>query len=291
MRNAFLDLFGLTHGATDVEIKKRYRELVLQVHPDVNDSPNAEAQFRLIQKAYEYLSDESKQLDGMYSQYNQAKQTKKGDAGTSELSPEEKRAEMAKRAREFSKVAHKEAKQVEQDVFDMLTSKMPWLAVRVLSFCFVLFGAFVLIDFWLPLQGNMKKVEHKVFYELFDKKTVFFNDGTQEDVNEAAFLALGKGDSLSFEYTMMLQEFEGYRIIRITKGPIFIDGKFNLLDYYPLFPALFILPLFLLFYKKNEVKFYLLYLACFSIYPGLLLHYLLKEDKLKYLLQFFSSLF
>jgi len=288
MRDAFLDLFGLSRNASDEEIKKRYRELVMKLHPDVNDSPNAAEQFRLIQKAYEYLSDESKQLDGLYAQYSQNKNTTSTEE---EISPEEKRAEMRKRANQFSKAAHKEAKQVEEDVFHMLTSKKPWLLVRVLAFFSILFGFLLLVDYMLPTYGKMKQVEHKVFYELFDKKTVFFEDGTKVDVNEKAFLSLEGGDSLRLEYTPMMREFLGYRIIGKSKGEFFVDGEFNLFSFYPLFPALFILPLYLFFFKENEVRFYLLYLANFSVYPALLLHYLLREDKLKHFLHFLSELF
>lgn len=288
MRDAFLDLFGLPKNASEEEIKKRYRELAMKLHPDVNDSPNAPEQFRLIQKAYEYLTDESKQLDGLYNQY---KQSKAKPEEPYDLSPEEKKAEMRERARYFSKAAQQEAKQIEEDVFKMLTNKTPWTALRVFALFSILFGAFILVDFLLPIKGDMKAVEHKVFYQLFDKKTIFFEDDTQEDVSEAAYLAINGGDSLSMEYSPMLNEFIGYRIVSQEKGRIFVEGEFNLFEFYPLFPLLFILPLYLFFFKENEVRFYLLYLACFTVYPALILHYLLKEDKLKYLSQYFSGLF
>jgi hypothetical protein len=160
-----------------------------------------------------------------------------------------------------------------------------------LAFCSIFFGFLLLVDYLLPTRGTMKKVEHKVFYELFDKKTIFFEDGTEVDVSEAAYLAVHGGDSVRLEYTPMLNEFLGYRVVRNTKGEVFVEGDFNLFDFYPLFPALFMLPVYLFFFKENEVRFYLLYLANFSVYPALLLHYALKEDKLKYFIRFLSDLF
>ncbi|MBD79909.1 MAG: hypothetical protein CL840_13435 [Crocinitomicaceae bacterium] len=288
MRDAFLDLFGLPRSASEEDIKKRYRELVLKLHPDVNDSSNAEEQFRLVQKAYEYLTNEDKQMDTLYNSYKQSKQSTSPEF---EMSPEEKRAEMRERARQFSRAAQKEAKEVEMGVFNMLTSKKLWMVVRFLAVCSILFGFILFIDFFLPQEGEMMGIKHKVYYSLFEKKTVFFADGSQQDVTEEIFLAINDGDSMSFEYSPIMHEFLGNKIWRQGKGTIFIDAKFNLFEFYPVIPLLFILPAFLFFYQENEVRFYLLYLATCVIYPGLLLHYTLKEDKLVYIYQYFSGFF
>ena len=54
------EILGLTNKATFNEIKKRYRELVKQFHPDKNPSETAEDNFKKIQSAYETLSDSQK---------------------------------------------------------------------------------------------------------------------------------------------------------------------------------------------------------------------------------------
>ena len=51
------DVLGLTRHASDSEIKKRYRDLTKEWHPDRNDAPNAAEKFMEIQSAYEVLSD------------------------------------------------------------------------------------------------------------------------------------------------------------------------------------------------------------------------------------------
>ncbi len=48
---------GVDRGATDAEIKKAFRKLAQQWHPDVNSDPAAHARFTEINEAYQILSD------------------------------------------------------------------------------------------------------------------------------------------------------------------------------------------------------------------------------------------
>jgi curved DNA-binding protein CbpA len=54
-------LLGVGRGASEDEIRKAYRRLVREHHPDANpDDPEAEERFKEIQHAYEILSDSRK---------------------------------------------------------------------------------------------------------------------------------------------------------------------------------------------------------------------------------------
>src|SRR5690348_18026829 len=59
-----LDLYsklGLKRGATEPEIKKAYRSLAKQLHPDRNkDNPKAAERFAEVTRAYDLLSDKNK---------------------------------------------------------------------------------------------------------------------------------------------------------------------------------------------------------------------------------------
>lgn len=56
----YYDVLGVARNASQDEIKKAYRRLARQYHPDVNKSPDAEARFKEINEAYEVLSDNEK---------------------------------------------------------------------------------------------------------------------------------------------------------------------------------------------------------------------------------------
>src|SRR4030088_3679038 len=51
---------GVPRPAPEKEIKSAYRRLARQYHPDVNKDPKATERFKLINEAYEVLSDPKK---------------------------------------------------------------------------------------------------------------------------------------------------------------------------------------------------------------------------------------
>jgi molecular chaperone DnaJ len=51
------EVLGLERNATPEEIKKAYRRLARELHPDVNASPDAAERFKLVTHAYDVLSD------------------------------------------------------------------------------------------------------------------------------------------------------------------------------------------------------------------------------------------
>ncbi|GGH27899.1 molecular chaperone DnaJ [Paenibacillus segetis] len=62
----YYEVLGLGKNASDEEIKKAYRKLARQYHPDVNKAADAEAKFKEVKEAYDVLSDA-----GQRSRYDQ----------------------------------------------------------------------------------------------------------------------------------------------------------------------------------------------------------------------------
>ena len=74
----YYEILGLSKDATESEMKKAYRKLAMQYHPDKNKEAGAEEKFKELSEAYAVLSDAEKReqydrfghagIDGRYSQ-------------------------------------------------------------------------------------------------------------------------------------------------------------------------------------------------------------------------------
>src|SRR4051812_42959422 len=66
----YYQLLGVERGATEETIKKAFRRLARELHPDVSDAPDAQERFRQVAEAYEVLSDPERRAT--YDRYGHA---------------------------------------------------------------------------------------------------------------------------------------------------------------------------------------------------------------------------
>src|SRR5512132_3429186 len=66
----YYEILGVPRTASDGEIKKAFRGLARELHPDVSEAPDAEERFREVAEAYQVLSNsETREL---YERYGHA---------------------------------------------------------------------------------------------------------------------------------------------------------------------------------------------------------------------------
>src|SRR5258708_941556 len=75
----YYEVLGITRTATPEEIKKAFRRLAMQYHPDRNKEPEAETRFKEINEAFEVLSDPEKR--SAYDRFGHAGLNQQGGPG------------------------------------------------------------------------------------------------------------------------------------------------------------------------------------------------------------------
>jgi molecular chaperone DnaJ len=66
----YYEILGVGRGASQAEIKRAFRSLARELHPDVSSSPDAEHKFREVAEAFEVLSDPQRRAT--YDRYGHA---------------------------------------------------------------------------------------------------------------------------------------------------------------------------------------------------------------------------
>src|SRR5687767_8728101 len=68
MARDYYEVLGVQRGASEGDIKRAFRRLARELHPDANqDDPHAEEKFKELAEAYEVLSDAERR--GVYDRY------------------------------------------------------------------------------------------------------------------------------------------------------------------------------------------------------------------------------
>ncbi|HEX8969216.1 MAG TPA: molecular chaperone DnaJ [Chloroflexota bacterium] len=80
----YYEVLGVARTASDDDIKKAYRRLALQYHPDRNGAPEATERFKEATEAYQVLSDTEKR--SMYDRYGHSAFERAGGAGSVDFS-------------------------------------------------------------------------------------------------------------------------------------------------------------------------------------------------------------
>lgn len=136
----YYTILGVHRQAHISDIKRAYRRLAVQYHPDKNPDVSAEHIFKEINEAYEVLGDPQKK-----AYYDQ--RSENPFAGISEILKEEQKPKHRDPAYRRPKPTVKWKSNSER-MLDLMAAYLPWMRrLTIVAFCV---GLFFIIDFSLP---------------------------------------------------------------------------------------------------------------------------------------------
>jgi DnaJ domain len=264
----YYKILDLPIGASEREIRKKYRLLAMKFHPDRNPDPLAEEVFIRLTDAYEVLL---------------GKRSPDGKSTVPKKTTEEERKERVKVARQrYTEQILREHLENEH-YFNYLTKGRKWNTIRVSAFLGILFSLFILLDFMLPHHFEKDRVSHykrKVAHGITGKPVGLIK--TQKNnyfwISKIPYSMYRKTGNIYIESSWIFHN--PIRVISVDK----IEYKY----FYPQFTfysgawiliILFLLPSFTMLYKRKRTSFTVLYYSCYYGISSLLIIYLITGDR------------
>lgn len=217
MKNYYF-ILGLNIYATETEIKRAYRKLALQFHPDKNPSPDAEAIFKEINEAYEILSNES-------TKFNYDQQLR----GVSPAAPVAGRAHRDPRYRPRPPGSYS-TRTKRQEIIEAMAEYLKYAIL--MSRVSLMFTLVLMVDY--NLDYDISRLEITSTRNLYQSRggrsvQLQFGDGETLNVNSLTARQFTKGSTILMHKTalfnvpiLMENELTHYK----TKVPISVYGNF-----------------------------------------------------------------
>jgi hypothetical protein len=268
----YYHILGLTESATDAEVKRNYRKLAFEYHPDRNSSASAQEKFILIQEAYEIVTGKKKMP-----------QQRVGDYSSRRTRQDESWEEKVKKARAKYEENKRHQEQVIANYFIRLRTGWRWHILRISAIVGLIISMCMLADLLLPKHLTLERV---IRYS----KEVYSSVGSAQ----ISLIETAENEKL----WVQTQNFGLYRrnnLIQVKRSWIFHSPEFIISDQkhikylipvhftffwsWMIIIPLFLVPFFVWFYKKNNPLFVIAYHASVFMISISIFYFLFTEDR------------
>ncbi len=267
---------GVRPGASKAEIKKAYRRIAMQLHPDKNPDPKAAELFNELQDSYDALMNPSAATSTARSEQN--------NTARQEKTPQERAREARRRYEEHIR----RQEQSDERYFQTLTTGRRGLYFKIGMITCGIVLLTVILDAFLPRQTfqdqftTFSKLDRKK-NDIGIKAVVGTAENGQFRVSNVHYADLSTYTNIHLEKTRIFHF--PVQIIHPVQGKLLkyrIERSMWALMPLPLF--LFIFPAILLFYKKRTAYFTALYMiSSYFVFPLTVL-FLLTQNRWLHLL-------
>ena len=275
-KSKYFKVLGLPSSASEKEIKKRYRTLVMKYHPDRNNDPNAHELFMRVTEAYEIV------LNPSFIPKNIPRSQKTDDDKKKE------REERMKKARERFKQQEEQEKAENIRFYNSITNGARWKRFRLLSIVGAILAFILILDLILPHHRTEDQLE-----------SYSINVARSPDGGMVGAIYTQK-DNIHFVKNLDYELFGNTRYIEIESSwilhsPIYLMAKqktkhkyyrlsFTVYGATILLVILFLIPLFTYWYKRMNILFTILFYISYYGITGLSILFLILGNRMYHLI-------
>lgn len=269
-KSKYLSIFGLPETASKAEIRKAYRKLAMQYHPDKNPDPKAHKIFIDLADAYAILMDDKEE---------------------EVLSPQQRKAQSFEERRKEAEMRYKRQQQREQQEQDLyfkkLTSGRKWKLFSIYArFSFVL-ALILLVEPFLPshyeehtIVAISSKYDGLIRDEVICTKT---NKGLKVFIKNPYSSIFSNKPEVQIERSFIFRNpiRVWYQTIHYTKK---FDVDFSVLSLFPVISILFSIPIISYRFRRKSYWFTLGYLVSNWLILPCVLYFLFTQERWAHLL-------
>ena len=278
---------GLPVAATEEEVRKKYRKLVMQYHPDKNPSAAAAAKFLSITEAYEILTGKR---PAPRSAIQRSAGTKKSGAPkpTDAAEAARQHRERVKEAKErFEEQQRKE--QLENDrYYYRLTTGRLWRLMKISAIVGTIMAVSMLLDQFLPHHFEKDDITHYSLNRAYGGNgesvgVVQTKRGYRHWVSRMNYNLYGRASSVDIETSWIFHQ--PIRVVAIGKiEHTYYPIHYTMFANYLGVVLLLLLPITTFLYKRKTIGFTILFHTCYYGVNGIILLIFFTGDRWAHLL-------
>ena len=284
----YYKILGVTAHSTHDEIRRNYRKLVMRYHPDKNPSKQDAHHFLLIKEAYEIVTGKITPPVAK-PRPNTVKKAAQNNSSTPRTVQRKKtsEADRLKAARDRFKEQILREEIENERYFRRLSSGKRWKLMKLTAAVGLIVSISAIADRFLPRHYVEDRVTNYVLNKAssFDGKALSFvktSSGRYFWVSDINYLLYSKAPTIYVERTWLFHE-PVHLIARDKVKYEYFPVHFTHYRHFVL-PILFLIPAFVIWYKRKTITFTVLFLSSYYGVSALLIYFLLAGDRWAHLL-------
>ncbi len=260
-KRIYLELYNLNESSSLDDIKKRYRELAKEFHPDRNKDSNAHERFLLIKEAYEYLI--TNQVENSHSVY------------FDNINLEKERIEKIRIAKERLKEFYRRKEVQKLREINAFFNSRLWRFYKLLSLMCLAYSLINIVDYILPKQ-KVKTIVSEIseeYNDLLNDKILLIKPLSTKSffINNQIYRDLIENDSIIIFRSILLNKINKLNSKKRNEIKIYININ-NSLGFNVLFSSILFFPFLIFIYKKEELGYIFVVKLTISIITPLFIY-------------------